>query len=74
MSEKLSTQLDYARAGMVTPQMEAVARAEGRSAEFIRDGVAAGRIVIPANHGHKSLQAMGIGRELKAKLKAEGKI
>ncbi len=70
MSEKLSTQLDYARAGMVTPQMEAVARAEGRSAEFIRDGVAAGRIVIPANHGHKSLQAMGIGRELKTKLNA----
>ena len=66
----LSTQLDFARAGKVTPQMESVARAEGRAVEFIREGVAAGRIVIPANHGHKSLQPMGIGRELKTKLNA----
>ena len=69
MSEK-GTQLELARAGVVTEAMRAVAASERRDAEFIRAGVAAGRIVIPANTGHTSLQPMGIGRELRTKINA----
>ena len=64
------TQLQWAREGVVTEAMKAVAAAERRDPEFIRDGVAAGRIVIPANHGHANLKPMGIGRELKTKINA----
>ena len=41
------TQIDHARAGTITPAMRAVAEKEGRDPEFIREGVAAGRIAIP---------------------------
>ncbi|RPI77206.1 MAG: thiamine biosynthesis protein ThiC, partial [Planctomycetaceae bacterium] len=43
------TQIEAARRGDVTPQMEYVARRENLSPELIRDEVAAGRMVIPAN-------------------------
>ncbi len=46
------TQLESARAGVITPQMRRVAVRENAAAEAIRDGVARGRIVIPANHRH----------------------
>ena len=46
------TQIDFARAGVVTPQMAAVAAAEGREPEDIRAAVATGRIAIPANIHH----------------------
>ena len=49
------TQIDFARAGVVTPQMAAVAAAEGREPEDIRAAVATGRIAIPANIHHASL-------------------
>lgn len=62
------TQIDSARAGIVTPEMEAVALKEGRSAEFIREGVAAGRIAIPANIHHKSLSPEGVGEGLRTKV------
>ena len=70
MSNERRTQLEAARAGQITEAMRQVAEAESRDAEFIREGVAAGRIVIPANFGHKSLKPMGIGRELKTKINA----
>ena len=58
------TQIDYARAGIVTPQMAAVAAAEGREPEAIRAAVAAGRIAIPANIHHASLTPGGVGSTL----------
>lgn len=55
------TQIDFARAGVVTPQMAAVAEREGIAAEDIRAAVAAGRIAIPANIHHASLVPAGVG-------------
>lgn len=62
------TQIDFARAGVVTPQMAEVARKEGRNPEFIRAGVAAGRIAIPANIHHTSLSPEGVGEGLRTKV------
>lgn len=62
------TQIDFARAGVVTPQMAEVARKEGRDPEFIRAGVAAGRIAIPANIHHTSLSPEGVGEGLRTKV------
>ena len=55
------TQMDAAKQGVVTPEMAAVAASEYLAPEFIRDGVAAGTIVIPANVNHTSLKPIGIG-------------
>src|SRR5882672_8849448 len=46
------TQLESARGGIVTPEMRRVARREGVTPEFVRDEVARGRVVIPANVRH----------------------
>ena len=62
------TQIDHARAGAVTPAMRAVAEKEGRDPEFIREGVAAGRIAIPANIHHASLIPEGVGGGLRTKV------
>ena len=52
------TQLEYARLGIITPQMERVAEREPHlTPEQIRDEVAAGRMIIPANKVHLKLQA-----------------
>src|SRR4051812_10531103 len=57
------TQIEAARKGEITPEMEFVARRENLTAEVIRDEVAAGRMVIPANKVHlkKKLEPMCIG-------------
>lgn len=55
------TQIDYARAGIVTEQMRAVAAKEGICAENVREAVAAGRIAIPANIHHPALDPEGVG-------------
>lgn len=55
------TQIDYARAGIVTEQMRAVAAKEGICVENVREAVAAGRIAIPANIHHVSLNPEGVG-------------
>ncbi len=68
-----STQLDYARLGMITPQMQRVAQREPHlTAEQVRDEVAAGRMVIPASHAHLgyNLDPMCIGRASKTKVNA----
>lgn len=62
--------MQYAREGIVTPQIKAVAEKELRSTDFIMERVADGRIVIPANINHKNLVPMGIGRELLCKINA----
>ena len=68
-----STQLEHARLGTVTPQMVRVAEREPHlSAAQVRDEVAAGRMVIPANKNHlkTSLDPMAIGRASKTKVNA----
>jgi len=64
------TQLELAREGIVSTQMELVARNEGVDAEFVRQGVAKGTIVIPANINHRHLVPCGIGQGLKTKVNA----
>ncbi|WP_102222884.1 phosphomethylpyrimidine synthase ThiC [Acidimangrovimonas sediminis] len=85
------TQLAFARAGIVTPEMEFVAirENEGRKAahtrdgdpmgadlpdlvtpEFVRDEIAAGRAIIPANINHRELEPMIIGRNFLVKINA----
>ncbi|MEM6333563.1 MAG: phosphomethylpyrimidine synthase ThiC, partial [Planctomycetota bacterium] len=68
-----STQLEHARLGHITPQMQRVAEREPHlTAEQVRDEVAAGRMVIPANKQHLgfNLDAMCIGRASKTKINA----
>lgn len=69
MSDR-TTQMLSARAGIITKEIAAVAEAEQRTADFILERVADGRIVIPANIMHKNLIPMGIGRELTTKINA----
>jgi phosphomethylpyrimidine synthase len=64
------TQLEAARAGKITDQMQAVARAEGVDAENLRQLVAAGRVAIPANPAHANLQPKGVGEGLSVKVNA----
>jgi phosphomethylpyrimidine synthase len=64
------TQLESAREGTISPQMSLVAQNEGVEAEFIRQGVAEGKIVIPANIKHTNLVPCGIGHGLKTKVNA----
>ncbi len=67
---KLVTQIDFARAGQITPQMKEVAEREHRDPEFIRERVADGRIAIPANivHIKKGMRAFGVGEGLSTKV------
>ncbi|MBI4188606.1 MAG: phosphomethylpyrimidine synthase ThiC [Chloroflexi bacterium] len=64
------TQLELAKQGTISPQMKSVAQYEGREAEFIRQGIAGGTIVIPANTKHTNLVPRGIGQGLKTKVNA----
>jgi len=64
------TQLDLAKKGAISPQMIQVAQREKVEAEFIRQGVAGGTIVIPANIKHSNLVPCGIGQGLKTKVNA----
>jgi 5-hydroxybenzimidazole synthase len=64
------TQVLAARAGEITPEMEVVARNENVDVEFIREGVASGRIVIPHNVNRKEFNYCGIGQGLRIKVNA----
>src|SRR5579864_2695662 len=66
------TQMHFARQGAVTPQMQRVAEREDVPAETIRDEVARGRLVIPANIHHlaKRLDPMAIGKVARVKINA----
>lgn len=63
-----STQMDAAKQGILTREMEIVAADEHLEPELIRQRVAAGTIAIPANIYHKSLHPYGIGEGLKTKI------
>ncbi|MBN1693520.1 MAG: phosphomethylpyrimidine synthase ThiC, partial [Dehalococcoidales bacterium] len=64
------TQLEIAAKGNISKQMENVAAVEGLNAEEIREGVAKGAIVIPANIRHVGLNPCGIGEGLSTKVNA----
>ena len=63
-----ATQMDAAKRGIVTPEIETVARKENRSVEFIMERVAKGTIAIPANINHKSLSAEAVGDGTRVKI------
>ena len=65
-----ATQLVWARAGTVTPEMAYVAVREGLAPELVRDEVARGRAVIPANHRHPESEPMIIGKAFAVKVNA----
>jgi phosphomethylpyrimidine synthase len=64
------TQLAYARAGEVTPEMSFVATREGVPAELVRDEIAAGRAILPANVNHPESEPMVIGSKFLVKVNA----
>ncbi|HUO84978.1 MAG TPA: phosphomethylpyrimidine synthase ThiC [Thermoanaerobaculia bacterium] len=64
------TQRFFARQGIITQEMEYVARREGLSPEQVRDEVARGRMIIPANINHPELEPMAIGIEARCKINA----
>ncbi len=64
------TQMHYARRGEITPEMEYVALREGFPAEFVREEVARGRAIIPANINHPELEPTIIGRSFRVKINA----
>jgi phosphomethylpyrimidine synthase len=67
-SDRIRTQMHYARKGMVTEEMEFVARREKIAPELVRDEVARGRMIIPANIHHTNLEPMAIGVASKCKI------
>jgi len=64
------TQLHYARRGEVTPEMEFIALREGMEPQFVRDEVARGRAIIPANVNHPESEPMIIGTRFLTKINA----
>ncbi len=64
------TQMHYARQGIITEEMEFVANREQLPVELVREEVAKGRMVIPANINHTSLEPMAIGIAAKCKVNA----
>jgi phosphomethylpyrimidine synthase len=64
------TQMHYAKRGIITPEMEFVALREGLDPKFVRDEVARGRAVIPANINHPEIEPSAIGRNFLVKINA----
>ena len=62
------TQMEAAKKGIITPEMQLVAEKEYTEPEKIRELVAVGQIAIPANVRHTSLSAEGIGKGLRTKI------
>ena len=63
-----STQMDAARKGIITPQIAAVAAKEKMQPEKLRELVAQGQVVIPANKNHTRLDPEGVGAGLRTKI------
>jgi phosphomethylpyrimidine synthase len=69
-SHAIRTQMHYARQGVITEEMEYVAKREKLSPELVRSEVAQGRLIIPANVHHANLEPMCIGIASKCKINA----
>lgn len=63
-----TTQMDAAKKGIITKEMEVVAKKEQIEVEKLRELIAKGQVVIPANKNHKSLSAEGVGKNLRTKV------
>lgn len=63
-----TTQMDAARKGIITEEMKKVADKEGRDVEEICSLMAVGKVIIPANRNHESLEPEGIGEGLRTKI------
>lgn len=63
-----TTQMDAARQGIITPEMEIVAAKEDMDAEKLRELIAKGEVIIPANKNHQCLSPNGIGSALRTKI------
>ncbi|MCC6856919.1 MAG: phosphomethylpyrimidine synthase ThiC [Bryobacterales bacterium] len=68
--DKVRTQMHYARQGIITGEMEYVARRERLAPELVRSEVARGRMIIPANIHHRNLEPMAIGIAAACKINA----
>ena len=69
MSERnYATQMEAARKGIVTPQLEVVAKKERMTVEELLPLVASGKVVIPANKNHTCLDPEGVGSMLRTKI------
>ena len=68
--EEIMTQLEKARSGILSEEMEICAAQEGVEAEYIRQGVADGTIVICRNVNHPTIKPLAIGRGLRTKVNA----
>ncbi|MGP8051842.1 MAG: phosphomethylpyrimidine synthase ThiC [Desulfobaccales bacterium] len=64
------TQREAALAGKITPAMEQAAGREGLAPEVIRQGLAQGTLVVPANPGHLGLEPLAIGQGVRVKINA----
>jgi len=67
---RIVTQLHYARRGEITPEMAFVATREGCTTEHVRDEIARGRAILPANVNHPESEPMIIGRQFLVKINA----
>src|SRR5512135_2867464 len=67
-NDAVRTQMHYARRGIITQEMEYVARRENLTPEQVRSEVACGRMIIPANIRHTNLEPMCIGVASKCKI------
>lgn len=68
--DAVRTQMYYAKKGIITEEMEYVAELEELSPELVRSEIARGRLIIPANINHTSLEPMAIGIASKCKINA----
>ncbi len=68
--DKIRTQMHYARRGVLTEEMAFVAQREGLPPALVRAEVARGRMIIPANINHLSLEPMAIGIASRCKINA----
>jgi phosphomethylpyrimidine synthase len=69
-NDSVRTQMHYARQGEITGEMRHVAGAESLAPELVRDEVARGRLIIPANLNHRGLEPIGIGVATRCKINA----
>ena len=65
-----ASQMHYARRGIITPEMQFVAVRESVTPEFVRDEIARGRAILPANINHPETEPMIIGRNFLVKINA----
>lgn len=70
LNDPVRTQIHYARKGIVTQEMEYVAKRERLAPELVRSEVARGRMIIPANIRHTNLEPMCIGVASSCKINA----